>query len=299
MKENIYITGNSHNSPLVSVLFVTGSLLISLVSSAQQPGAFNTRNINTHNNNNGRLNTSGNTQKTLKTLSVLPGVTPYENTSGTRYNEGANAPRSTSHYQNGGSHSGVNVYFDGITNTGNLLLSNTPAKLSSFAGNSENGQYRLTWEVVMENEVAQYNVEYSTNDRDFQSAGTVKASNRAAYTFNHIADAQTNMYYRLKVIDTRGAASYTNSIIVRSGLAKPADLVTPTIIRDGVLNITLANAYKDVQLFNGEGVMVFREYIGGRTGNRIGFNLPDLPAGAYFVRLTGTNTIVTQKVMII
>jgi hypothetical protein len=297
MKENRYIRNNSFGSLVRRSLFVAGSLLAGLASSAQQPAAHNIRNLNANINNN-NPNTSGGAI-TLKTLSTLPGLTPGENSAGqNRIDRSHNALGHATTGNNGGSGSGGNIYSDNVNNTGNLLLSSTPAKLSSFTGASENGGYRLTWETVFENDIKQYNVEYSINNIDFQNAGIVNATNRATYTFNHTADAHTVMYYRLKVVDTRGAASYTNSIVVRSELAKPADLVAPTIIRDGVLNITLINSYKEVQVFNSAGIEVFREYLGGKTGNRVGFNLPELPAGPYFVKLTGTNISVTQRIMI-
>jgi hypothetical protein len=297
MKENIYAINDRVRLLIKRSLIIASFLLTSFILPAQQPVAHEIRNLNANNNNN-NPNINGKMVTSLKTLSTLSTVTPRENVSNVGRLNNAPAGYSATTERNVPANPGGNIYYDSLNNSGNLLLNNTPAKLSSFTGNSENGEYRLTWETVVENDVKQYNVEYSINNIDFQGAGTVDATNRNVYTFNYTADAHTVIYYRLKVIDTRGGVSYTNPIVVRSTLAKPVDLVTPTIIRDGVLNITLANSYKNVQLFNNAGVEVFREYLGGRTGNRIGFNLPTLPAGPYFVKLTGTNSSVTQRVMI-
>ena len=214
-------------------------------------------------------------------------------------NNGSNNNGSINNIGSANNHGSMNyISSTNAVNSGNLLLSNSSARLSSFTGRSVNGEYEITWETVLENDIKQYEVEYSLNNKDFQGAGIVNASNKPVYTFKHTTDAQLIMYYRLKVIDTRGGVSYLNPIMVKSTLAKASELMSPTIIRDGVLNITIANAYKNVQLFNSAGIEVFREYLGGRTGNRIGFNLPSLPSGTYFVKLIGTNASITQRVMI-
>ncbi|HTE26557.1 T9SS type A sorting domain-containing protein [Flavitalea sp.] len=301
MKENIYNPNRSVRLLIKRLLFIAGSVLITMVLPAQQQGAHNIQNVNTNLSKNNPNTTQG-TITTVKTLSTLPGVTPRQNSvSETNIDNTLNIYSPATTNSNGSFRYDVNLNNNRSINTvnaGNLLLSNTSAKISSFTGESDNGEYKLAWETVMENDVKQYDVEYSLNNKDFEGAGIVNASNRTVYTFNHRADARAIIYYRLKVTDLRGMVSYTNPIMVKSTMAKPADLVSPTIIRDGVLNITLANTYKNIQLFNSAGVEVFREYLGGRTGNRIGFNLPDLPAGPYFVKLIGTNASVTQRVMI-
>jgi len=173
------------------------------------------------------------------------------------------------------------------------------ANIAAFSAISANGEYQLTWETVTENNVKQYDVEYSYNNKDFQRAGIVNAANRAFYTYNHTTSARPSMFYRLKIIDNDGSAVYSNVITVSNSLAKPDDIIAPTIIRDGVLNITLTNSYKNLQVFNSAGVEVFQENVGERTGNRIGFTLPELPAGAYFVKLIGKGMSITRRVMII
>jgi hypothetical protein len=188
-----------------------------------------------------------------------------------------------------------------IVNTGNNLRSHLyiDAKISSFTASPANGEYQLSWETVTEDNVKQYEVEYSYNNKDYQRAGIVNATNKALYTYTHTTNVKQTMFYRLKIIDNAGSAVYSHVITVTDSLAKTEDVISPTIIRDGVLNITLGNAYKNLQVFNSAGIEVFRENVGGRSGNRIGFTLPELPAGAYFVKLIGTGISVTKKVMII
>lgn len=291
---------------------------------AQQQSPHSIRNTKT-NDNSGNSGAVG-TTTTVKTLSVVPGITPRENvisrddgrsnslnnnntanpnnknrvnsgTNNTTLNNNTSTNFRPDNYHNADLGTG-NQQAANNNNAGKVLLSNSATKLTSFTGRSLNGEYQLAWETVLENDIQQYDVEYSLNNVDFQTAGTVSASDKAVYTFNHTVDASHIAYYRLKVVDKQGSYAYTSHLTIPSNLARPADFVAPTIIRDNVLNISLTNAYKDVRLINNAGVEVYREYVGGRTGNRIGFNLPDLPAGPYFVRLIGENGAITQRVII-
>jgi hypothetical protein len=297
MKENVCIpiTSKAAFGVKAGLRNTFTGLLICVVcaGTAQVTSPHNLRNIDRTNNNR-----SG--QQAL-TLSTLPSVAPRDNS----INAAASPVRSTAVLL-GLPEDGINVQRSAVkgsnaaivVNPGKIMLTNTAAKLSSFTGRAANGQYLLQWEAVIENNVKQYDVEFSTNNRDYQSAGYVSANNNNNYSFAHVSDVRPAMYYRLKVIDNNGKFAYTNVLAITSALAQPEDLVAPTIIRDGVLNVTLSNSYKDLQVFNSAGVEVFREYLGGRTGNRIGFNLPALPAGAYFVKLLGSGTSVTQRVVI-
>ncbi len=184
-----------------------------------------------------------------------------------------------------------------LLSSGNNLRAETSAKLASFTGSASNGAYQITWETIMEENVRQYEVEYSQDNRNFERAGIVSAADKNMYGFVHTVAAKPIMFYRLKIVDVSGSSVYSNTISVHSG-ARNADFVAPTIIRDGVLNITLNNNYKNLQVFNSAGIEVFREYVGDRSGNRIGFNLPDLPAGPYYVKLIGSGISMTSRVMI-
>jgi hypothetical protein len=298
MKENIFtnivigqpVPSSPWRKSCISLLLIS----FALASTAQFTSPFNTRNSD--------RSASVNSVSAVKTLSTIPTVTPHGNVNA--------VPDRDSRQQNPLTSANAGLRDEVVRsslvrnrnsttlNAGNLLLSPTAAKLASFSGVSGNGEYRLQWEPVIEDNVKQYDLEYSTNNRDFQSAAVVMAANKNVYSFTHVTALRPSMYYRLKVTDHNGASAYTNALAVTSSLAQPEDLVAPTIIRDGVLNVTLKNSYKDLQVLNSAGVEVFREYLGGRTGNRIGFTLPALPAGAYFVRFIGTGVSATQRVLV-
>ncbi len=185
-----------------------------------------------------------------------------------------------------------------VLTSGNVLREPASARLASFRGVVHNGGYQVSWETVIEENVRQYDIEYSHNNKDFQRAGIVSGADRNLYTYSHNVVARPVIYYRLKIVDMDGSSNYSNTITVIDNGARKADFIAPTIIRDRVLNLSLSGAYKNVQVFNNAGIEVFREYIGEKSGNRIGLNLPDLPAGPYYVKLIGSGIHMTSKVMI-
>ena len=210
MKQKIYTLNSTftraHRCLLLSISFS----IFGTFASAQQSSPYNSRNVN-HNAAVGRL-TSEATPAAVRTLSVNPAVSPNQNQLPT------GAPAQTS---------------QGIA--GNIFLNNGASKIASFTGISVNGEYQLTWETVIENDVKQYTIEYSLNNQDFAVAAVVSAANRSTYTFNHIIDAAPTMYYRLRVTDRNGGNVYSNPIFINSTLGRAADQVTPSIIRDGFL----------------------------------------------------------------
>ena len=180
----------------------------------------------------------------------------------------------------------------------NILNSPVLSRVTGFTGIIKNGEYEISWETVIEENIRQYDVEYSYNNVDFQRAGVVNANRSTSYKFSHVTSNKQYIYYRLRIVDISGKAEYSNTVTITNSLARGDDFTAPTIVRDGMLYIVLTNSYKDLMLVDSKGQTVYRENIGQRTG-RISLALPELPMGAYFIRLVGSGgNAVTKKVMI-
>lgn len=94
-----------------------------------------------------------------------------------------------------------------------------PVKLVSFSGsaNPEN-EVTLHWEVVEQQGIEAYQVEYSANGTAFQQAGMVAATQtpEASYTFRHTPlRSKAVVYYRLLISEADGARSYSKIITVK------------------------------------------------------------------------------------
>ncbi|RYF98058.1 MAG: hypothetical protein EOO02_19700, partial [Chitinophagaceae bacterium] len=73
---------------------------------------------------------------------------------------------------------------------------NPSAKISGVSGVAENGNNAITWTTVMEDNVRQYEVEYSYDNKDYQRAGIVNADDKSEYNFNHVTAVKPATFYR-------------------------------------------------------------------------------------------------------
>lgn len=164
------------------------------------------------------------------------------------------------------------------------VASPLPVKLVSFAGSvgAENA-VTLDWQVVEQENITTYDIQYSTNGRDFQHAGTVLATqaSEASYTFRHHPPLSSALlYYRLLISEGDGNQSFSRIINLKTQDLKPA-FVYPNPA--------------------GEGFRIKRQGVAGTTAslvNIVGVNLKtwkfrsdeeyvdirSLAAGIYFIR---------------
>lgn len=91
-----------------------------------------------------------------------------------------------------------------------------PVSLYDFTaiGSSCNGI--LDWKTTSEENVARFEIQYSTNGSDFSTVGTVAAKNNPAGAVYKYANAQGTArgYYRLKIVDLDGQFIYSRIIAV-------------------------------------------------------------------------------------
>ncbi len=129
-----------------------------------------------------------------------------------------------------------------------------PVTLLSFTAKAEGNNSALVWKTANEINHAAYEVQYSKDGRSFATAGTRNATNtigNKTYNFVHEKAALIagKLYYRLKMISTRGAVTYSDIVIVRFGASDKliTDLYpTPTT---GIVNIVSnASAVKPISI---------------------------------------------------
>ena len=176
------------------------------------------------------------------------------------------------------------------------VASPLPVKLVSFAGSvdSENA-VTLDWRVTEQENIMAYDVQYSTNGRDFQHAGTVSANQEpeTTYTFRHHPPlSNASLYYRLLISEGDGSQSFSKIISLKIHDSKPAYAYpNPAshgfrIKRQGAAGTTASlvntfGAHLKTWKFNSD-----EEYI----------DIKSLPAGVYFIRFNdGTSMKVVKN----
>lgn len=109
-----------------------------------------------------------------------------------------------------------NVYIGGV--------SGLPLTLNAFTGSVVNGKANLTWATTNEINVDGFDIEKSTNNRDFSSIGFVKANNSTENNYNFTTELSGVSYYRLKMTDKDGSFKYSKTISLNNKQTVKLDL---------------------------------------------------------------------------
>jgi len=172
-----------------------------------------------------------------------------------------------------------------------------PVKLLDFKGAAKTGYNELSWLTSNEVQFRQYEIEYSSNGAQFEQAGVIPAAGGGNYHFTHTVGGGGKLYYRLKMVDLDGKSEYSKTIVVAMNNSELKNFVTPTMVTNGLINVTLSGDYTGLQVIDMDGKTVYRESVTNRTG-KITVSLPSVRAGQYLVRLTGNGKQLTQKIVV-
>ncbi|PHI20460.1 hypothetical protein CEQ90_08350 [Lewinellaceae bacterium SD302] len=173
-----------------------------------------------------------------------------------------------------------------------------PSELTRFKADlQKSGDVSLSWASASEENLDRYEIEYSVdNGHSFRPVASQKAENHSAtYVYDHLATWQKpERLYRLKMIDFDGRQEF--SAVVR--LTNTATLLAQKIFPNPAKrSFTLTNARPSDgwELFNTLGSRMAAK-VAMIGENSLQFELPDLPAGVYFLRnVTGQTHRIVLK----
>jgi glucose/arabinose dehydrogenase len=172
-----------------------------------------------------------------------------------------------------------------------------PLQLLSWNGNSQIGYNSLSWQTANEKQVAQFEIEYSTDGAQFTKVGTVPAKNiaQAVYTFTHNI-LNDNSFYRLKMIDNNGAVKYSSIISVKNSTTKNNTLIRTYNGTTNLIWLNTGNTDKvKFQLFSLTGENLLS--IGNYKNNAI-INLQHLPQGIYIAKISLNEKESSEKIIL-
>jgi glucose/arabinose dehydrogenase len=181
-----------------------------------------------------------------------------------------------------------------ITVTGTL-----PVVLVDFSAHANNGAVQLNWKTSSEQNIKQFEIEYSVNEINYTRTGIVQAlniPNGSDYTFSDNPSATGRIFYRLKLVDLDGRFEYSNVVSVEINKSDK-DFVQPSIVTSGQLNVFLSKSFNTLELINMNGAVLLKQNIKGRTG-RIVIPVPFVTTGTYVVQLTNDETTLRQRILI-
>jgi glucose/arabinose dehydrogenase len=176
-----------------------------------------------------------------------------------------------------------------------------PVTLLNFQAQSGNGVVNLSWQTTFEQNLRQFDVEFSEDNIDFALAGTVPALNNIrgeTYRFDHTVFNKQRVYYRLKMVDLDGSVEYSRTITLDiTGTAR--NYVFPTIGSNGTIGLYLSESFENVEIIDMHGKLLRKQILSGRTG-RIDIQVPPAASGTLVVRLNHVDRSksFTQKVFV-
>ena len=168
----------------------------------------------------------------------------------------------------------------------------------NFRGIASYGIVLLRWRSNGQN-IKQYEVESSNDSVNFRREGIVTANSQATetnYRFSDNISRLAKKYYRLRIVNNDGNWDYSGTIVVSNSTKWP-NFVYPTIIRNGVISLRLADAYDDVALIGMNGSVILNKSIRGFKGT-MEIPVTGLPKGIYLLKISSRKGFMTQRVFI-
>ena len=186
-----------------------------------------------------------------------------------------------------------------ITNGGVI-----PVKLLSFDGISNNNcTALLKWKTSNEQNILNYEMQYSHDGINFTKAGTLPGKNNSAessYQFNYSLCSGNIHYFRLKITEVNGSYTYSQLIAINKKCSNTFSLnLAPNPVAEKLV-MTINQPATDkttITLLNTVGSILYKEEKILNAGENI-IKLEAMnkfAAGTYLVRITNSGETVTRK----
>ncbi len=193
----------------------------------------------------------------------------------------------------GGAYNTLSTDGGGIYKWSGTLL---PVSLTSFTATNTGKSVLLNWQTANELNNNYFAVERSTNGLSFQQIAAVKSKGNSSqtqqYSYEDFNFSTGQNYYRLKQVDNDGKFAYSKIVSV--------DLVTATAIRlypnpvKNILTVEGLNPSANTRLsifdISGKALQQLNT-----TGRSYTYNLQQLPAGSYYLKVEAGGKVTTLK----
>jgi hypothetical protein len=161
------------------------------------------------------------------------------------------------------------------------------AFVSNFSANPTNSCNRLTWTIASNQSVNSFEVEKSTNGKDFKTIAVLAATERFTaenYTYADTAISADKIMYRLRILARRSLDDFYSRIILVQSKIKTDDniRIMENPVRDRLFfNYNSAKEQQaDIKIYSLTGKILFNQKISGFKGN----NLITIPLSSIFTR---------------
>ncbi len=159
------------------------------------------------------------------------------------------------------------------------------------------------WTTLTETNTRQFVIERSSNGVQFTAVGVVSAAGNSqlkrTYSFTDNTANGSIHYYKIKLEDMDGKASYSNTIVLSDRKATTAFQLWPNpVLQRAYLMIPQKGSYQ-IDVFSPIGVLVIRKYVQTDTdGNTTSIDRNGLPPGIYFLKITDRKSCIATTIKI-
>ncbi len=158
-----------------------------------------------------------------------------------------------------------------------------PLKLLSFTGTKQEGANLLNWKTASEVNTLNFEVQSSTDAKNFTKIGTVNASGSGnhQYSYQDATLYHGNVYYRLKMNDRDGSFAYSKIISLAHGEVSPA-MVYPNPAKESItLTVSPTLFLSTATLYDVTGRLLQSVII---TANTQQVSIKSLRSGVYILK---------------
>ena len=171
-----------------------------------------------------------------------------------------------------------------------------PVKLTGFTASKKNNQLLLNWNTASEENTSFFDIERSSDDKQFTSIGMLPASGNSNeeknYAFTDATPLASN-FYRLKTVDNNGSFSFSNIIAFKFGKIKKLDFF-PVPASTG-LNIQLDVLAQTNLLIADAAGRTRKTKAVAKGNNAFTLDISDLEPGIYFLKIENeTKTFIKE-----
>jgi Secretion system C-terminal sorting domain len=171
----------------------------------------------------------------------------------------------------------------------------TRAQAPVLTGKLTNGdQVILSWQMPGEINVAKYQVEWSSDSRNWQPIGNVSASDSngtADYSWTYSQPSLIN-FYRLKIINLDGNFSFSS--IIRINGSDKAIVIYPNPAKNNVIISSFSDKPATVIFINSSGKALLRKTL-NEPVTRI--DISNFASGNYLIRIIRDNKVAVYQLI--
>jgi len=185
-----------------------------------------------------------------------------------------------------------------------------PIQLSSFTGKLQNNQVALNWAIAQSSNADHFIIERSSSGQTFEvlaqvqaSAGVTNSNATIQYNYTDAAALSTTAYYRLKMVDEKGAVSYSDIVTIKNGAAGEMKIYPTVLQQQTTLNIQAGEAVQQatVTVTDMQGRTLQQNNLAQlAAGQKASISLrPNLAKGVYVVQVRDNSKVLLNKTIIV